>query len=404
MSNTPSIQITPTGVVVPSAVEIRTGILEDTNEAFGGDLDIVTPSTPQAYLADNLTENITESNAQIAYLVSQVDPATAEGRMQDGIGRIYFQDRIGARSSVVLVQLTLQSNVTMPAGQLMEDTAGYVWISDGEAVAPPGGGNVTVQFSCQTTGPISLGIGELSKIARAFPGWDAGTNLSPATVGADVESRAEFEVRRQESVAKNSHGSLPAVRSEVFGVEGVLDVFTVQNFTGSTVNYGSTNYPLLPHSIYVGVVGGSDEDIASAIFRKLNAGCDMNGNTTVTVQDADGYSFPYPEYEYKFNRPTSTAIKFKVTIANSPALPSTIVSDVKTAIIATFTGTNGAQRARIGSSIFASNFYASIAMISAAVSILQVKIGFSLADQDSLQLGIDQSPVISESDIEVVLA
>lgn len=403
-SNVPNLQITANGVAVPSAVSIRTGILNDTNAAFGGELDIVTPSTPQAHLADQLTATITSANAQIAYMVSQVDPATAEGRMQDAIGRIYFLDRIGARSSAVPVEVNLQANVVMPAGQLMEDDSGNIWISDGIATAPAGGGSVTVQFSCQTPGPISLGIGELTKIARVFPGWDAGTNLSPATVGANVESRAEFEVRRQESVAKNSRGSLPAVRSEVFGVEGVLDVFTVQNFTGSTVNYGSTNYPLLPHSIYVGVVGGSDNDIARAIFRKLNAGCDMNGNTTVTVQDTDGYSFPYPEYEYKFNRPTSTAIKFKVTIANSPSLPSTIVSDVKNAIIATFTGANGAQRARIGSAIFASNFYASIAMLSASVSILQVKIGFSLADQDSLQLGIDQSPVISESDIEVVLA
>lgn len=404
MSNTPSIQITSTGVVVPSAVEIRNGILADTNEAFGGDLDVVTPSTPQAYLADQLTESITAANANIAYFVSQVDPATAEGRMQDAIGRIYFLDRIGARSSVVQVQLTLQSNVTMPAGQLMEDDSGNIWISDGIATAPVGGGSVTVQFSCQTPGPISLGIGELTKIARVFPGWDAGTNLSPAIPGENVESRAAFEIRRQESVAKGGKGTPAAIRATVWGVDGVIDVFAYDNFTNAVQNYGSTNYPIAPHSIYVGVVGGDDQEVANAIWSKKDGGCGLNGNTTVLVEDKDGYSWPYPQYNITFNRPDPMPVKFAVTIANSAALPATIVQDVKDAITDTFTGANGSQRARMGGKIFASNYYAAVAQISTAVSILQIKIGTTTATLDSLDIGIDQYPTLQDSDIAVTLA
>ena len=401
MSNTPSIQITPTGVVVPSAVDIRTGILADTNQAFGGDLDVVTPSTPQAYLADNLTDNLMDSNAAIANLVAMVDPATSEGRFQDGIGRIYFFDRKGATASVVQALCTGRPGLVMPAGQLAQDADGNLWISDNPATFD-GFGQATIQFSCQTKGPIELGIGALTKIAQLFPGWDAITNLEPAIIGSDVESRSAFEQRRQESVARNGNGSLPSVRAEVFAVDGVLDVFAYQNFTKNPLVYGATNYELKPNSIYIGVVGGSDQEIAEAIFRKLNAGCDMNGNTTVTVQDKE-YTWPYPEYLYTFNRPTPTPVKFKVTIANNASLPATIIQDTKNAVIATFTGENGAQRARIGGKIFASNYYAAVAQISNTVSILQIKVGITLPNLDSVDLGIDQSPTISSDDVEVEL-
>lgn len=402
MSNTPPIQITPTGVIVPSAVDIRTGILADTNQAFGGDLDVVTPSTPQAYLADNLTDNLMDSNAAIANLIAMVDPATSEGRFQDGIGRIYFFDRKGATSSVVQALCTGQPSLVMPAGQLAQDADGNLWISDNPATFDALG-QATIQFSCQTKGPIELGIGALTKIAQLFPGWDAITNLAPAIVGSNVESRGAFETRRQESIAKNGRGTVPAIRAEVWGVDGVIDVFAYDNFTNAAILYGATNYSIKPHSIYVAVVGGANDGIAQAIWRKKDGGCDLNGNTSVVVQDTDGYSFPYPEYTITFNRPTPTSVKFSVQIANSPALPSTIIQDVKTAITQTFTGENGAQRARIGGKIFASNFYAAVAQISAAVSIIQIKVGLSTANLDSIDIGIDQYPTIDDADIAVSL-
>jgi hypothetical protein len=402
MSNVPALQITPAGVVAPDAVTIRAGVLLDENIAFGGDLDLVTPSTPQAHLADQLTDNINGANANIAYFVSQVDPATAEGRMQDGIGRIYFLDRNGATASVVIALCTGQPGVTLSAGALAQDDAGNLWQSIGPADFS-GGGIASVQFACLVLGPVSLGIGELTKIAQLAPGWDAITNLGAATVGNAQESRAAFEIRRQESVASGAFGTPAAIRSAVWGVSGVLDVFAYDNFTNAVLNYGATNYPIAPHSVYVGVVGGDDQEVADAIWSKKDLGCDMNGNTSVTVQDTEGYSYPYPTYTVQFERPASLPILFSVQLASSSGLPADIVQLTKAAIIATFTGANGAQRARMGGIIFASNFYAAVAQIGAAVSIIQIKIGTVTATLDQVAIGIDQTPTLDESDIAVTL-
>lgn len=401
-SNVPALQITSTGVVAPEAVTIRGGVLADENIAFGGELDIVTPSTPQAYLADQLTTNIRNSNAAIAYFVSQVDPATAEGRMQDAIARIYFLERNGATASVVQALCTGQPGATLQAGALAQDDAGNLWASSG-AVTFGGGGTATVQFVCQTLGSVELGIGELTKIAQTAPGWDAITNLGAATVGTETETRANFERRRQESVAINARGTPPAIRAAVFAVSGVLDVFVYDNYTNAVLNYGATNYPLAPHSVYVGVIGGDDQAVADAIWSRKDLGCDMNGNTTVTVDDTEGYSYPYPSYDIKFERPASLPILFAVQLANSSALPSNIVDLTKAAILATFTGANGAQRARMGGAIFASNFYAAVAQIDASVSIIQIKIGTVTANLDQIAVGIDQAPTLDVADITVTL-
>lgn len=401
-SSVPALQITATGVVAPDAVTIRNGVLADENVAFGGDLDIVTPSTPQAFLADQLTANIRDSNAAIAYFVSQVDPATAEGRMQDAIARIYFLERNGATASVVQAQCVGQPGAILPAGSLAKDDAGNLWSSTGDATFPPGG-MVTVQFACQVLGPITLGIGELTQIGQLVPGWDAITNLSPAVVGSEVESRANFEQRRQESVAINSKGTPAAIRAAVFDVPGVLDVFVYDNYTNAVLPYGVTNYPIAPHSVYVAAIGGEAQAIAEAIWSRKDLGCDMNGNTTVNVEDRDGYSYPYPVYPIKFQIPDALPIKFMVQIANNQGLPANIVELVKASIMATFTGANGAQRARMGGSVFASSYYGAVAAIAPSVLIIQIKVGTVMPNLDQVEIGIDQAPTLDMSDIGVSL-
>ena len=203
-------------------------------------------------------------------------------------------------------------------------------------------------------------------------------------------------------VEKNAHGTPGAIRAAVFGVDGVIDVFVYDNFTNSTILYGATNYPIPAHSVYVGVVGGVAEDIAEAIESKKDAGCGMTGNTTVLLPDTD-YSYPQPVYTYQFNIPDSLPVKFLVTIASNPNLPANIVQLATQAVIDTLSGTNGSQRARMGGEIFASSYYGPISAISNTVQIIGIKVGSVTPNQDSLSLGIDQEPVVSASDITVLL-
>lgn len=407
-SNVPALTISSTGVSVPDTPTVLAGVLNDMNDAFGGNLNIVNAdgspnlSTPQGAMASDTAQYITDANAALAYLVSQVDPATAEGRMQDAIARLYFLYRNPATATVVSATCTGQVGVTLPAGVLAMDTAGNTYASLGAATFN-GSGLATAQFACVTLGPVACPAGALTRIAQAYPGWDAVTNASAGVTGTAIEGRADFEARRAASVAANAHGSTAAIFGAVASVSGVTDCYVIDNSGGSTVNTGSTNYPVLSHSVYVAAVGGTDADVAKAIWSKKDLGCDYNGNTSVTVTDSSSFANPLPSYTVKFQRPAALAIKFAVQIANNAALPSDIVTQTKNAIIAAFNGQDGGSRARIASTIYASRYVGGVASIGPAVSVVSLLIGTSSPTLNSVAVGIDQVPTLQASDISVTL-
>lgn len=89
----------PDGFVPPSEVSVLAGVQSDINNAFGGNLNPAL-STPQGQLASSMAAIIGDSFAVFEWFVGQTDPAFSVGRMQDGIGRLYFIDRIDRKSVV----------------------------------------------------------------------------------------------------------------------------------------------------------------------------------------------------------------------------------------------------------------------------------------------------------------
>jgi hypothetical protein len=393
-TSVPDIEFTPTGIVLPTEAEILAGVNEDQSGAFGGDVN-PDPKTPQGQLATSTTAIIADKNSVIAELVDQVDPDNATGFMQDAIGRIYFLNRNPAVATVVQLQCGGNLGTPIPVGAQARDTSGNIYACTLAGVIPVGG-SITLPFANIITGPIPAPANTVNKIYLAIPGWDTVNNSVDGVVGSPVESAADFEFRRQNSVAKNANGSIQAVYGEVFSVPGVIDCFVSENVTGSPIsgpingNPNSTNFTLKAHSIYVAVTGGLATDVANAIWIKKNEGSDMNGNTTIVVPDTSGYSFPQPMYNITFEIPDPTPYALIVNIKSTSALPSTIVADVQNACVAQFNGVMGVPQAngiipstsggrvRIGSLLLAASFYGPVATCegpSVPVSVLSIFIG-----------------------------
>lgn len=401
-SSVPSIVFGPTGPVLPNETDVLAGVLADTNAAFGGKLNIESLETPQGQLASSTAAIIGDKNDQIALLVSQIDPPTSSGRFQDAIGRIYLLDRIAAKPTVLQVACVGAVGTVIPSGwPLCADPAGRIYLTTATTTIPSGGSiNVTVEN--QVFGAISVP----TSIAgyKAINGLDTVTLVvGSGVIGSNVESPSEFEYRRQQSVAINATGSLPAIYANVLAIPGVVDAYVTENTTSTTQTVGATSYSLIAHSIYVAAVGGVAADIAKAIWIRKNCGADYNGNTSVSVMDDVGYSPPYPTYTVKFEVPTPTPIKFAVQLSNNASLPSNIVQLVRAAIVSAFSGGDGGPRARIASSIFASRFYSPISATSPYAQILSVKLGTSTPTLDVVTMGIDQVPTIISTDISVTL-
>lgn len=403
-TSVPDVTLSDIGVALPDELDILNGRLSDLDTAMGGGMS-KSLTTPQGQIAMTDTAIIAAKNSALAWLISQINPDFASGRMQDAIGRIYFMDRIASQGTVVTATCTGLVGTVIPSASVAQDDAGYNY-SSLSTVTIPAGGAVDVQFQNQTPGPIPCPAGTLKTIFRAINGWSGVNNIAAGSLGVDVENRISFEKRRQQSVARSGRNMDGATLAGLLAVNGVLDAYVWSNRTSAAVNQGVTNFPVAAHSIYIGVYGGSDEDVANSIFETKNPGANLNGNTTFIVEDRENYSAPHPQYTMQWQRVTPIRIRFKVEIESNQGLPSDISVQVKDMVQSVFNGEyNGIGKARIGSRINSGVYYAPIISISPDylnISNMQIS-SDGVAFHPSVTVGIDQVPTIQLDDIEVVL-
>lgn len=465
-TNVPSITLGPNGFSAPTEADILAGVQGDQQAAFGADLTLE-PETPQGQLAASETAIIGDKNDKLLALFNGIDPPFATGRLQDAIARIYFLERIAAQATVVTATCSGKTGTTIPIGAQAKDQAGRVYVATSSGVIPVGG-TVDVTFACATFGPIAAPIGYVNAILLAIPGWDSVTNAAAGVLGRNVETDADFEFRRQLSVAVNGKNSLQSILGAVLSVPGVIDAYASENYTSSATgaaftaaiattvltvsaislgtiglddlvtgagvaagtsiaSFGSGSggtgtynlnisqtvsseamqssaggVALIAKSIYVAEYGGDVNAVAKAIWTKKSLGCDYNGSTSVVVTDSENYSPPYPTYTVKFQIATPTPIKFAVSMQDNSGVPSDGATKIKNAIIAAFNGDDGGGRARIGSMVFASRFYAGVIALGPWARIYSILIGIVSPTLQSVQVSNDRIPTLSASDITVL--
>jgi hypothetical protein len=197
---------------------------------------------------------------------------------------------------------------------------------------------------------------------------------------------------------------LPAIRAAILNVPDVIDAYVTDNSTASPRAVGAVT--IAANSLYVAVVGGTDADVARAIWGKKNPGCAYTGNTTVNVQDTtSGYGTPYPTYPVTFMRPAALPIYIDVQLVSNTGVPNDAALQVQAAVTAAFNGQDGQPRARIGATIYASRFFAGIAALGSWAQILDITIGTAASPTgSSVAVGIGQVPTITASRITVELA
>lgn len=398
----PAIRLLDSGVAIPEEDAILSGVLADIDAAFGGGMS-KSLSTPQGQFAQSLTAIIGAKNAEILEISNQVDPDRNTGKWQDAIGRIYFMERLPGRGTVVEATCYGLIGALIPAGSMAQDASGHIYSSTAAAIIGSDG-QARVQFQCQELGPIACPPNSLTRIYVAVTGWERINNDAAGVPGALTENRYDFEQRRRASVSIGGAGMVESLRAELWRIPGVADVYVTDNDTDAAVTRGITSVEIPPHSLYVAVFGGSDEDVATAIWRKKPCGCGTSGTTSYTLEVREGYSSPYPQYTYKWQVPTPKPVYFHVQIARDSALQADITDQVQQRVLDTFQGRTGAARATIGGRIYAGQYYAGMQALGEAIRVASITLGFtSAAGQSMVELGIDEMPTLDVGDILVEL-
>lgn len=370
-TSVPNITFGPMGYVAPPEAAILIGVQADWNAACGGNLNPAM-NTPQGQIEVSESALVGNGYDQQVGLFNAVDPAYSSGRMQDAIGRIYFMVRIPSAPTALEIDCGGAQGVVITAAALVVDPSGNLYQCTGGGTIGISG-VITLGFSALIPGPIP--VPATVAIYQAIPSWNTAV-VASGEVGQNTETRAQFEARRQASVASNGAGFLPAIKGAVLAVAGVLDCYATENPTASPVTVQGVT--IGANSLYIAVAGGAAQDIAQAIWTKKNPGCSYTGNTSETVFDTSfGYTPPYPSYTVTFEIPIAAPVCYNVTLANSAQVPANVAALVQAAIQSGFTGEDGGLRATIGSIIYASRYYADVAALGTWAQIISIQIGTS---------------------------
>lgn len=186
------------------------------------------PETPAGQLIDGQTALIAAKDSEMLAFSNGFNPKTATGLQQDALAEIYFIQRHIAQATLVTCQCTGLSGTVIPFNSIVQDVNGINYSSTAPATIPASG-TVEVVFAAQQTGPINAAENTVNKIITVIPGWDSVNNATAGVTGRDRESQAEFEQRRYESVAKNSHGLAESVGGSVYNLPDVVACRIEQN-------------------------------------------------------------------------------------------------------------------------------------------------------------------------------
>ena len=213
------------------------------------------------------------------------------------------------------------------------------------------------EIQCETFGKIGNCDGNcVDKIKTPVTGIVSGINPSAIFGGQDKETDLEYLTRYELSNSADSEWNIDGIYSEILKVNGVRSAYVDCNRTNITDSNG-----WLPHSrIYV-VDGGTNQDIAEAIYRKTDRAINENGDVEVNVKDLQN-----KDRIVKFYRPTNQTVDFRFTligISNSTQI-STVIKDY-------------IESVRIGGLITATNALESVRQAGLLAGVQSLEIDFS---------------------------
>lgn len=306
--STPYNYVASSGIIVPDTSDIKTQIETEYQAAYGSDIALGSDTIQGKQIAAETTarSRVAQMLASVANLMN---PNQAGGIALDAICAFLGLTRESSTfTTVPNVTVSGVPNSLFSAGQLQAKGASSgAYFVNTRAIQLSSSGSATVDFVCQTAGPIDCPAADL-EIATQVLGWETINNASAGTPGIDQQSDVSLRAARNRRLGLQGQGTPEAIISALDNVPDVASVTFRENYTGATAVIDGIT--LLAHSVWACVDGGTDIDVATALLASKGAGANWNGATSVNVVDASsGQTYPV-----QFDRPSQIAVMVRATM------------------------------------------------------------------------------------------
>lgn len=283
------------GLQVRTREELVTIFTNGYKAIYGDDINL-SSDTPDGQKMNIDIQMVLDQQDLMVQIFNSFNPDYAVGKVLDqraGINGVIRQAgtytvtniTLTASKSINLSGLDIEADIDKPLNAYtISDNAGNKWYLM-ESQVGLGAGVHVLAFRAAVPGAqltIPNTIRTQISIISGVTNVDNPTNA--LTIGVNEESDAVLKVRRQRSVAGGSQGYYAGLKSALENTPGVTSAFIYENDTDATDADGTPS-----HSIWVVVAGSAlPVNIATAIYRKRNAGCGMRGDQSYDITQIDG--------------------------------------------------------------------------------------------------------------------
>jgi uncharacterized phage protein gp47/JayE len=254
---------------------------------------------------------------------------TAEGYQLDGVCQYIGITRKPASYATGTVTFTGTEGTVIPL-QFLVSTGTYQFWTQQIATIPVGG-TVDVPIRAIELGNTSNVLAStITTIVNPLRGVTAVTNTLGTTGGADVETDEALRARYNESISLGGASTTSAIEAELLQVQNVVAAVVTENVTMATVDG-------IPAKAFEAMVyGGTNSDIADAIYRTKAAGIQAFGDITVPITDDNGQV-----HNIGFSRVAEVPVYVHVTLTTDAELfPVAGMTTIETNIIKYIGGTD----------------------------------------------------------------
>lgn len=383
--------INENGIQLDSFATIFDDIAQGFKDIYGDDINL-DQDTPDGQQVGIFANAVYDLQTLIAKIYNGFDPDYAEGHELDKILKLIATSRLSATKSTVDVNITVSSNVSLPATYTIKDVNGQEWIITSAQTLTTG--TTLVSFKASDWGAVEAASGTITKPVTILTQVTAITNPSAAIPGRDEETDVELRKRRKKLIGYNAESTVGGLVGKLLKLEDVTDAVIYEN---STDTYDATR-DIDAHTIWVIVESGAIEAIAEIIALDKTAGTGLKGSVTSTYTELferTNGTFRTHYHEVKFDRPTE--VDLYITFDVEKRLPTDIIDTdaIKAALEALYFNIN--------QTITATELYATI--YSAGTNFIASNLLISLDDityvDDKLSSGYDERPVINIANITI---
>lgn len=391
-----------TGLSMDRFSEIQEKMIADFKAAFG---DTIKTSADSVFgqIINILSSAIADQNELIEGIASAFNPQSASGVFLSNLVLMNgIQRKEAEKSTVALLVTANAAGCTIPAGSIVSDPSvpDNKVETDAVKVLAPSASD-TISATALETGPLVFPANSLTKIETPVYGWESVNNPADGSDGETEETDTELRLRRLRAAETNVSTDIGAIYTDLFNIDQVEDLIVYQNSDQITDANGVPR-----QHVWAVVRGGSDLDIATALFNAVSAGIGTFGTTTQAVIDP----ITSQSHDMNFTRPTEKAVYVEVLTNSDPNVyPADGDDQIKQSIVDYFEGNDFTiderviEKIKIGDNVIHSRMFTPVNVI-AGHNVQSIKIGFSSPPtlELDLVLAADEIAGFDIADITVV--